>query len=311
MDRHILHESSLASGGLPPLFTGDTVSSRRVIYQPSHFATQNLFYLQETGFLTALKPHTSSRKNLSSYLFFVVVSGSGSLEYMGKTYNMSVGDCAFIDCHNEYAQSSSADDLWSLKWVHFNGSSMGGIYAKYLERGGEPCFTQNIENLRKSEKSTGETFTSILDSILEIVSSSSYLRDMKINECLSALLTLLMAYSWNPDKSRNSRIRTVSVADVRNFIDSNFADEISLESVARHFNINKSYLLRIFKEDTGLTINNYILLQRILKAKADLRFTGKTLEVIAQSSGFSDANYFIRMFKKVEGITPGEYRKLW
>jgi AraC family transcriptional regulator, arabinose operon regulatory protein len=285
----------------PPLFTGDLVTSRRIIYQPSRFAVDNLLYLQETGSLSAIKPHVSSRKDLSSYLFFIVTSGSGSLTYKNQTYKMKSGDCAFIDCRTEYSQSSSADDLWSLKWAHFNGFNMAGIYGKYLERGGEPCFALlDTSSIIKR-----------IDLLLETASSSSYLRDMKINEHLSSLLTLIMEYSWNPEKAKTSRTRMVCTGEVRKYIDSNYREELSLEVVAKQFNINKSYLLRIFKEDSGITINNYILQQRILKAKNDLRFTGKTLEAIAEDSGFKDANYFIRMFKKIEGITPGEYRKQW
>lgn len=287
----------------PPLFIGDLVKSRRTIYQPSLFAMQNLFYLQETGSLTAIKPHISSRQNLSSFLFFYVSDGQGSLTYKNQTYNMKKGDCAFIDCHNQYSQSSSAENLWSLKWVHFNSSSMAQIYSKYLERGGEPSFT--IKNEQEV------LFTSILDSIFETATSSSYTRDMKINEEISKLLTLLMEYSWNPERARTSNTKRLDVSTVKNYIDQNFESKLSLETVACQFNVNKSYLLRVFKESTGLTVNNYILQKRILKAKNELRFTNKTLDLIATECGLEDANYFIRIFKKIEGITPGEYRKSW
>lgn len=121
----------------PPLFIGNLVQSRRIIYQPSSFAMQNLLYLQETGSLTAIKPHTSSRQNLSSFLFYYVVDGEGSLTYQNQIYSMKKGDCAFIDCRKKYSQSSSSKNLWSLKWVHFYGSTMSEIYSKYLERGAE------------------------------------------------------------------------------------------------------------------------------------------------------------------------------
>lgn len=81
--------------------------------------------------------------------------------------------------------------------------------------------------------------------------------------------------------------------------------------VAKQFNVNKSYLLRFFKENTGLTVNNYILQKRILLAKTELRFSNKTLDVIAEECGFECTNYFIRIFKKIEGFTLGEYRKHW
>ena len=287
----------------PPLFIGDLVQSRRIIYQPSSFAMQNLLYLQETGSLTAIKPHTSSRQNLSSFLFFYVEDGEGSLTYQNQIYSMKKGDCAFIACRNKYSQSSSSRNLWSLKWVHFYGSNMSEIYSKYLERGGEVCFSVDSEN--------PNPFINILDLIMETASSSSYIRDMKINEELSQLLTLLMEYSWNPDKAKKSKTKCLNVSDVKAFIDQNFTNKISLETVATQFNVNKSYLLRLFKDNTGLTVNNYILQKRILMAKKELRFSNKTLDVIAEECGLDCANYFIRIFKKIEGMTPGEYRKRW
>lgn len=287
----------------PPLFIGDLVKSRRIIYQPSSFAMQNLLYLQETGSLTAIKPHTSSRQNLSSFLFFYVLEGEGSLTYNNQTYSMKKGDCAFIDCRNKYSQSSSSKNLWSLKWVHFYGSNMSEIYSKYLERGGEVCFSVADE--------AKNPFVPLLDLIMETASSSSYIRDMKINEELSQLLTILMEYSWNPEKAKTANTNGLNIANVRAFIDQHYTEKISLETVAKQFNVNKSYLLRVFKENTGLTVNNYILQKRILMAKNELRFTNKTLDVIALECGLEEANYFIRVFKKIEGLTPGEYRKRW
>lgn len=289
---------------MPSFFVGDLVKSHRIIYQPSLFAMQNLFYLQETGYLTAIKPHTSTRKNLSSFLFFYVLEGEGNLTYNNQTFSMKKGDCAFIDCRNKYSQSSSSKNLWSLKWVHFYGSKMNDIYAKYLERGGEACFPTCYEEKQNP-------FIKILDSIIDTASSSSYIRDMKINEELSCLLTFLMEYSWNPEKAKTFNSTGLNISNVKAFIDQNFTETISLETVANQFNVNKSYLLRLFKDNIGLTVNNYILQNRILMAKNELRFSNKTLDVIAEECGFDSANYFIRIFKKIEGLTPGEYRKRW
>ena len=134
---------------------------------------------------------------------------------------------------------------------------------------------------------------------------------MKINEKLSQLLTILMEYSRNLEKPKKSNTTCLNISNVKAYIDQNFTDRLSLETVANQFNVNKSYLLRLFKENTGITVNNYILQKRILMAKNELRFSNKTLEVIAEECGFEGANYFIRIFKKVEGLTPGEYRKRW
>ena len=76
------------------------VTSDRVLYTPSGFARDSLLHLQEIGRLMARKPHVSSRSALSSYLFFMVREGEGTLTYEGKTYDLKKGDCVFVDCHN-------------------------------------------------------------------------------------------------------------------------------------------------------------------------------------------------------------------
>ena len=285
----------------PSLFTGEYVTSRRILYQPSQFAMENLFYLQETGLLSAIKPHVSRRKGLASYLFFIVTKGSGELEFQGQKYELRTGDCVFVDCRKEYSQCTSKNDFWDLKWVHFNGSTMTGIYEKYLERGGL-CVIPSIRD---------SSFESVLDRIFETASSSSFIRDMQLNQQLAELLTLLMNKSWNPETVTKGSTRTLDTKIVKNYIDSSFTESLSLEKVAREFNVNKSYLLRAYKSDDVITVNNYILQQRIIMAKSQLRFTSQTLESIAMQCGFGDANYFIRQFKKIEGLTPGEYRKIW
>ena len=81
------------------LFHGNLVSANRILYTPSAFAKSSLPHLQEIGTLKAQKPHTSRRENLSSYLFFIILSGSGTLEYDGSSCALHTGDCVFLDCH--------------------------------------------------------------------------------------------------------------------------------------------------------------------------------------------------------------------
>ena len=75
--------------------------------------------------------------------------------------------------------------------------------------------------------------------------------------------------------------------------------------------INKFYLSKIFKETYGTTVNNYLISKRITRAKQLLRFTDMTVDEIGITVGMGDANYFSRMFRKVEGSSPREYRKQW
>lgn len=284
------------------LFHGNLVKSKRILYTASMFAKNNLFYLQETGELYALKQHTSRREELKSYLFFIVLDGSGTLQYEDTSFAIEKGDCIFIDCKKRYSHKSSKDQLWHLKWVHFYGITIENIYEKYLLQGGRPCFrTKELEN-----------YSLLLQELYNITNLDHQLRDMMIFEKLTGLLTLIMSENYrNETISPEMASAKAKLLDIKNYLDAHYTEKVTLSFLELNFYINKYYLTRLFKENFGISINNYLIQKRITEAKYQLRFTNKTIKIISHNCGMTDTSYFNRLFKKVEGITPGEFRKLW
>ena len=276
-----------------------SVSSSRILYTPSTFARTSLLHLQEVGSLQATHSHTSTRTDLASFLCFVVLSGKGSLKYEGVDYELGAGDCVFIDCRKAYSHSTS-DNLWSLQWCHFYAPSLPAVYEKYKERGGRSVF----------HPADIKPFTDLLMELYNLAAASDYIRDMRINEKLGVLLTLLMEQSWHPESVAMSRKR-LELSSVKEFLNEHYTEKIALDDLAGRFFINKFYLSKIFRETYGTTINNYLISKRITRAKQLLRFTDMTMDEISAAVGMADANYFSRMFRKVEGISPREYRKQW
>lgn len=281
------------------MFQGESVNSNRILYTPSEFARTNLFYLQEIGSLQAVKSHISRRKDLMSYLFFYIKSGRGILNYNEKEYSVSPGDCVFINCQTPYFHQSS-DELWALNWIHFYGPTIHAIYLKYVERGGQPVFhPRAISGL-----------DCLWNQLYQLASSSDYIRDMKINEKLFSILTLIMEESWNPE-ARILSSKQQSLIDVKEYVDRHYAEKITLDRLSEKFLINKYYLERIFKEQFGVSIISYLLNIRITQAKQLLRFTDKTIEQTGAECGIYPLYYFSRVFKQTEGISPTEYRRRW
>lgn len=276
-----------------------SVESQRILYTPSAFARESLLHLQEAGTLRALQPHTSRREDLRSFLCFLVCRGSGSLSWEGEDHPLGPGDVVFVDCSRGYAHST-AGDLWTLKWCHFDGPTMVSVYEKYRQRGGSPVI-RGADAGRYGE---------LLDQLYSIAASNDYIRDMRINETLSQLLTLLMETSWN----REGRVldpRKMDIRRVKSYLDAHFREKITLESVAAHFYVDKHYLARRFKAEYGTTVTHHIHHLRITQAKWMLRFTDKTVEQIGLECGAAELPYFSRLFKKLEGISPTEYRSRW
>ena len=252
----------------------------------------------------------------------MVEDGEGELVYEGKKYELRSGDVVFIDCRKAYSHStgksssvgnsnrtcdrcsadedSVSDNLWSLRWCHFYGPSMPAIYAKYCERGGQPV----IRGTDVFQYST------IISDIYTLASSSDYIRDMRINGKLNDLLTLLMESSWHRGAHTNAP-KKMEISQVKSFLDEHYKEKLSLESVASHFFIDKHYLARLFKEHYGVTLVTYLQQVRITHAKRMLRFTDKSIEEIGLECGIGELNYFSRVFKKLEGVSPSEFRRVW
>ena len=308
------------------LFTSSpSVQSSRILYTPSPFARSSLLHLQEVGSLSAIRPHTSKREKLQSYLCFMVEDGEGELVYEGKKYELRSGDVVFIDCRKAYSHSTGMNPnagLWSLRWCHFYGPSMPAIYAKYCERGGLPVIrgadvsvdlARGADMGRRDDVSCGadvSQYVAILTDIYTLASSSDYIRDMRINGKLNDLLTLLMESSWHREAHTNAP-KKMEISRVKSFLDEHYEEKLSLESVASHFFIDKHYLARLFKEQYGVTLVTYLQQVRITHAKRMLRFTDKSIEEIGLECGIGELNYFSRVFKKLEGVSPSEFRRVW
>ena len=308
------------------LFTSSpSVQSSRILYTPSPFARSSLLHLQEVGSLSAIRPHTSKREKLQSYLCFMVEDGEGELVYEGKKYELRSGDVVFIDCRKAYSHSTGMNPnagLWSLRWCHFYGPSMPAIYAKYCERGGLPVIrgadvsvdlARGADMGRRDDVSCGadvSQYAAILTDIYTLASSSDYIRDMRINGKLNDLLTLLMESSWHREAHTNAP-KKMEISRVKSFLDEHYEEKLSLESMASHFFIDKHYLARLFKEQYGVTLVTYLQQVRITHAKRMLRFTDKSIEEIGLECGIGELNYFSRVFKKLEGVSPSEFRRVW
>jgi len=105
-------------------------------------------------------------------------------------------------------------------------------------------------------------------------------------------------------------LNSISI-QVKEYIERNYSDpNLNINILSDKFNLSPSYLSRIFKEENGISIIDYISECRIKKAKELLKNTDKRIQEIAEETGFLSSSVFIRVFRKVEGTTPGSFRKL-
>lgn len=96
---------------------------------------------------------------------------------------------------------------------------------------------------------------------------------------------------------------------IKLYIDANYRENMSLKSIAKRFFMNPVYLGQLFKKTYQVYFNDYVLGLRVQEAKRLLRQTDCKVYEIAAKVGFSNADYFVTQFEKVEGKTPTEYKQ--
>ena len=274
--------------------------SNRIIATPSAYAKSHYLYVQEVGSLQSIEPHVSKRVNLASYLFFVVLKGSGSLFYEGKKYPLVAGDCIFVNCRREYAHESSIQDPWELSWVHFYGAGADAFYENYADQGNSFLF----------HPTSASTFLECIDQLYETTRLQKAHAELLCHKYLTDLIYQCFVQAGAREIS-SDRSMDDKISQIREYIDSHFASRLSLEELSEHFFISKYHLAREFKRITGITFGSYLLGKRISHAKQLLRFSSEPIDFISRDCGISDTGYFIKVFKKSEGMTPNQYRKKW
>lgn len=154
--------------------------------------------------------------------------------------------------------------------------------------------------------SNQNTATSIIE---EIKSTFNEILGMNIGKIQAAakILDIIARYIIDNDVVHVYDLEAVDKA--KRFIIEHFKDHISTKDIAGIVGLSSSHLGFLFKRETGETITLYIESLRNKLAKELLETTAMTVKEIAYASGYEDQNYFSRIFKKLEGVSPLSYRQ--
>ena len=121
-------------------------------------------------------------------------------------------------------------------------------------------------------------------------------------------ISRLESYAIDEWESANSLDSSGVLKKAVSYIEEHFDENINLSDIAESAGVTTSYLCRLFKKQTGYTINGQITQLRIDKSKK-LLADGIPISEVSSMCGFSDQSYFTKVFRQVEGVTPLKYRK--
>lgn len=273
-------------------------ASERILVTPSSYTKSHYLYVQEVGTLKSLEPHISRREKLESYLFFLVAEGSGTLIYEGDAFPLHAGDCVWLDCLKPYSHESSAQDPWTLMWVHFNGTQARSFYQLFQEKEGPAVYTPP----------SLAPYTDSVQALYRLQQQKDGLSDLFSHRHLTDLITQIFSDTFQT--SENIAV-PAKFLDIRNYIEEHYPEKLTLDELSERFFISKYHLLREYQRLFGTTITNDLTMKRLSHAKTMLRFSNESVEAIALACGFQTASYFIKVFKRYENLTPLEYRRKW
>lgn len=189
--------------------------------------------------------------------------------------------------------------------IYFSDTLKGLIFLGQCRIENEDARSEIIKNAQNLG-GDGDEFVKLYEA-LPVLSRKNLLSMGKILQLYFSTLT--KASDFFTAKNRAELSSRPLCARIKEYVEKNYASDITSKSIAELFFVNQSYMAREFKKAHGCTVTDFILSVRIENAKKLLLDTNATVRSIALNTGFSDSNYFTRVFKSREGISPTEFVK--
>ena len=245
--------------------------------------------------------HVIRRCGFQGYQLLYCNEGSGMLRAEGKDHLIQKGDAFFFrpDIPHEYYP---VDSPWLVKWIVFTGSAVENIM-DYLGFGNIEVFSlHNLEDFDIQVSALSDMFWCD-DPDKEIKTSMlMYKLIIKMGECLNN----------TPQSSGMSQHEKYEkLSPVIELLKTHYQEDISLDDMAAVISVTTNHLCRLFHQVYDTTPLKYLTHLRLNMAKYYLS-SPQNLKVkeVASAVGFHDASYFCAVFKKAEGMTPEDFRKI-
>lgn len=232
----------------------------------------------------------------NGYLIHYILSGCGIYKARGKIFHLKEGD-AFLICPEELIYyEADRKQPWSYTWIGMQGIKVKG----YLER------TSLLKSL-VFHYDQDDRMRLCHEKMFEADQIKNN-KDLIMNSIMYEYLFLL-ARKFPGGLPEENKKKAGYVDEALKYIESAYCDPITVQDIADRLNINRSYLSRLFRTITGISIQDYLLDYRIRQACILLKNSDLSIRTIAHSVSYMDALYFSRLFHRKKGMTPSEYRK--
>ncbi len=150
-----------------------------------------------------------------------------------------------------------------------------------------------------------------INKIIQICQSTSIFKDTLADLSLQELLVkIVQSQTLKGVSAGNESKLSPMLSGIVQHIKENIANKIELKTIAQKVGLSTSTLYRLFKTELGISPVEFVILEKIKLAKRYLADKNVYIKNVSYEAGFEDSNYFIRVFKHYEGITPKQYQQL-
>ena len=234
-----------------------------------------------------------------NYVLHFITNGKGKITIDGETTNLQAGDLFVLPKNQSIFYQADENEPWTYTWVGFSGSRAETILSQ----------TRLLEKYFLHSHLESEILKKMIDINQTEVQSLPMITELILIGHLNQLLAALVQEFPNESLKESSTLAKNYVHHAIKLIHSQYNSPIKVNEIADHLALSRSYLYKIFKQETGYAIKDYILQIKMKRSCQLLENPTRNITEIAYSVGYQDPLTFSSAFKNYFHMSPTEFRK--
>ena len=238
-------------------------------------------------------------KGRLDYQLLYIVSGKGHFYFHGEDRVVYAGRMVLIQPRQEQRYEYFGEDKPEVYWVHFTGSDVKNILRSYNIPMDDPIFYSGASS----------TYTYLFKEMIHELQSCKTGYEDLLTMYLRQIF-LLVQRTRQEERPTVSTYIQEEMEFARRYFNEHYNEPISIQEYAESRNMSVCYFQRNFKQIVKHTPMQYLLTIRVNNAASLLETTDYSMAEIAAIVGYEDPLYFSRLFRKIKGVSPRDYRNL-